>query len=359
MQKPIPFMQLRGGSSKGLYFLASDLPTDNVEREKILLGAMCGVDGSDPRQIDGLGGADPLTSKVAIVNPSSRNEVDIDYEFIQVVVGKNKVDRIQNCGNILAGVAPFAIEAGIITTKSPETRVRVYMVNSDSTCEVIVQTPSGVIKYDGNTHIDGVPGRASPIGCYYMNIIGSACGELFPTGNRQDVINGIDVTCIDNGMPVVLLRASDFGRTGYESRDALNVDQELKSALEDIRLQLGPMMNLAEVKDKVVPKMCLISAPLDKGIVHTRTFIPHACHAAIGVLGAVSVATACIVPGTVAEGITVLPASGSHYSIEHPSGEFTVSLELRMDKAEPEVLKAGVIRTARLLSRGEVMIPSS
>ncbi len=351
-------MQLRGGSSKGLYFLAADLPKDNAERDKILLAAMCGVDGTDPRQIDGLGGADPLTSKVAIISPSKRDGVDIDYEFVQVVLASGKTDRTQNCGNILAGVVPFAIESGIITTTSPETSARVYMVNSDAICEVIIQTPSAKVRYDGNTHIDGVPGGAAPITCYYMDISGSACGKLFPTGKRLNVIDGVDVTCIDNGMPVVLLRASDLGRTGYESRDALNADLELKSTLEDIRLQLGPMMNLGEVKGKVVPKMCLISAPLDKGIVHTRTFIPHVCHAAIGVLGAVSVATACIIPGTVTEGIALLPDSGSYYSIEHPSGEFTVSLELGVDNAEPEVLKAGVIRTARLLSRGEVMIPS-
>lgn len=351
-------MQLRGGSSKGLYFVASDLPADEATKDKVLLAAMCGVGPEDSRQIDGLGGSDPLTSKVGIVSRSTRADADLDYEFVQVVVGGGATDRTQNCGNILAGVVPFAIERGLLDAGSAETRARVYMTNSGSICEVVVQTPDGQVAYDGNAKIDGVPGSAAPVICNYMDIAGSACGSLLPTGNRIDVIDGIEVTCIDNGMPIVLIRASDLGCTGYEDRDVLNANVTLKAQLESIRLQVGPMMNLGDVTKKVVPKMTLIAAPVSGGHIHTRSFIPHVCHAAIGVLAAVSVATACVLPGTVTAGIAVLPKEGEPYSVEHPTGEFSVELEIDTSGAAPNVRKAGLLRTARLLSRGEVLIPA-
>jgi len=358
MQTAIPFMQLRGGSSKGLYFLAADLPATQPVRDQVLLAAMCGVDAGDSRQIDGLGGADPLTSKVAIINRSERPGVDLDYEFVQVVVGGNATDRTQNCGNILAGVVPFAIEAGLMKTGDPETAASVYMINSDSVCEVVVRTPGGRVEYGGETNIDGVPGSAAPVICNYRDIAGSATGALLPTGRLIDKVDGIQVTCIDNGMPVVLIRASDLGVTGYEQREVLNKDEELKRKLEAIRLQVGPLMQLGDVRDKVVPKMSLIAAPVAGGMIHTRTFIPHTCHAAIGVLGAVSVATACVIPGTVAEVLRVLPENGNSYSVEHPSGEFSVTLEIDYSGPLPDVRKAGLVRTARLLSRGVVYIPA-
>jgi 4-oxalomesaconate tautomerase len=351
-------MQLRGGSSKGLYFLVSDLPADPATRDRVLLAAMCGVGPEDARQIDGLGGADPLTSKVAIVGRSRRAGIELDYEFVQVVVGGNAVDRTQNCGNILAGVVPFAIESGILPSADPETGATVYMTNSDSICEVVVQTPGGRVEYAGTARIDGVPGTAAPVICNYRDIAGSATGALLPTGRLIDAIDGVQVTCVDNGMPVVVLRAADLGRTGYETREALNQDAELKRRLESIRLRVGPMMRLGDVSAKVVPKMCLIAPPVAGGLIHTRTFIPHTCHAAIGVLGAVSVATACVVPGTVAESVRVLPGWGNAYSVEHPSGEFSVTLEIDDRGPLPEVRKAGLLRTARLLNRGVVLIPS-
>jgi 4-oxalomesaconate tautomerase len=357
VQTAIPCLQLRGGSSKGLYFRATDLPADPDVRKRVLVAAMAGVGPEDPRQIDGLGGADPLTSKVAIVARSQRPGVDLEYEFVQVVVGQGTTDGTQNCGNLLAGVVPFAIESGLLPAAADETRARVFLVNSESICEVVVQTPGGRLTYAGRTRIDGAPGTGAPILCHYLDTAGSACGSLLPTGNLVDTFDGIRVTCLDNGMPVVLLRASDLGRTGRETPDALNADSELKRRLESIRLQAGPRMSLGEVRKKVVPKMCLISPPTQGGIVHTRTFIPHVCHAAIGVLGAVSVATACVLPGTVADGIAVLPAAGAAYSVEHPSGEFTVTLEIERGGPVPQVRRAGLVRTARLLSRGEVLIP--
>lgn len=357
MQTAIPCMQLRGGSSKGLYFRAADLPVNSQLRQQVLLAAMCGSGPDDSRQIDGLGGGDPLTSKVAIVAPSSRPGADLDYEFVQVVVGGNATDGTQNCGNLLAGVVPFAIEAGLLKATNGETRARVFMVNSDSVCEVVVRTPGGRMEYAGEARIDGVPGTAAPVICNYMDTAGSACGELLPTGKVFDVIDGIRATCIDNGMPVVLLRAADLGRTGYETPAQLNGDTVLKARLERIRLEAGRLMHLGDVARKVVPKMCLIAPPQVGGVVQTRTFIPHVCHAAIGVLGAVSVATACVIPGTVAQGIAVLPSDGEIYSVEHPSGEFSVTLEIDPRGDCPIVRRAGLLRTARLLSRGEVLIP--
>lgn len=351
MQTAIPYMQLRGGSSKGLYFLADDLPADPARRDQVLLDAM----GRDARQIDGLGGANPLTSKIAIVSKSERDDADIDYLFVQVVVGENRVDSTPNCGNILAGVGAFAIESGLIPIQKDTTTVSIFMANSGNLCEQIIQTPEARVEYQGDARIDGVPGTAAPVICNYLDIAGSACGSLLPTGNVRDVVDGIAVTCIDNGMPVVVIPASEFGKTGYESCEELSDDKVFRERLELLRLKLGEMMKLGDVSKKVVPKMSLISAPKAGGHVCTRTFIPHTCHAAIGVLGAVSVATACILPGSVADGIADIPeGSTKNMSVEHPSGEFSV--ELTLDD-QGQVTKAGLLRTTRLLSKGELYVP--
>jgi len=356
MQTAIPCALMRGGSSKGLYFLAKDLPATPIERDAVLVAAM----GSDARQIDAVGGAHPLTSKVAIVSRSESDVADIDYLFAQVVVGEGRVDTTPNCGNMLAGVGPFAIESGLVAAQAPTTRVRVRMLNSQNLCELMIQTPDGSVSYDGDARIDGVPGTAAPVICNYLDIAGSACGSLLPTGNAADVIDGVTVTCIDNGMPVVVLRALDLGITGYETRNELDGNKTLKRRLEEIRLAAGPMMNLGDVEDKVVPKMSLISPPKSGGHINTRTFIPHDCHAAIGVLGAVSVASACILPGSVARGIAVVPKGAvKQMSVEHPSGEFSVTLEIGGTTERPVVEKAGVLRTARMIMRGEVYVPGA
>jgi len=347
---------MRGGSSRGLYFLAADLPADEAERDRILVAAM----GADKRQIDGVGGAHPLTSKVAIVSPATEDEADVNYLFAQVVVGEGRVDTTPNCGNMLAAVGPFAIETGLVPAEDGETAVRVRMLNTGNLCELLVRTPGRRVEYQGDARIDGVPGTAAPIVCNYLDVAGSVCGSLLPTGRRIDVVDGIDVTCIDNGMPVVCLRAADLGITGYETPEELDANEALKSRLESIRLAIGPRMNLGDVTRKVVPKMSLLSAPRAGGHVNTRTFIPHDCHAAIGVLGAVSVATACILPGTVAEGIaTVPPGSPKQMSVEHPSGEFSVALDVGGTADSPQVLKAGLLRTARLIMRGEILVPDA
>ena len=358
MQTAIPYMQIRGGSSKGLYFNAADLPADQARKDRLLLAAMGGVDPADARQIDGLGGADPLSSKIGVIALSDRDNADIDYEFIQVIVGQGITDRTQNCGNILAGVLPFAIESGLVKAGRDKTRARVYMTNSNSICEVIVNTPAGQVQYHGPAQIDGVPGTAAPVICNFEAIAGSACGSLLPTGRLIDRINGVDLSCIDNGMPVALIRAADLGCSGYETPAQLNNNDKLKQSLDAIRLQAGRMMNLGDVSHKTVPKLALISRPVRAGCIHTRTFIPHQCHPAIGVLGAVSVATACVLPGTVAEGLARPPDAGGIYSVEHAAGAMGVSLEIDHGGPRPEIKKAGVVRTARLLSRGEVMLPA-
>lgn len=346
---------MRGGSSKGLVFKASDLPEDSAERDAILVAAM----GEDQRQIDAVGGAHPLTSKVAIVRPSAEDAADVDYLFAQVVVGEGRVDTTPNCGNMLAAVGPFAIENGLVRANHDETRVRVRMLNTGNLCELVVRTPDGRVRYDGDARVDGVPGTAAPIICNYLDVAGSVCGSLLPTGQTIDVVDGIEVTCIDNGMPVVVIRAADLGISGYETPAMLDGNDGLKRQLESIRLQIGPKMNLGDVSNKVVPKMSLISAPRAGGHVNTRTFIPHDCHAAIGVLGAVSVATACILPGTTAEGIAIVPnGSRKQMSVEHPAGEFSITLDVGGTPDRPEVLKAGLLRTARLIMRGEVFVPA-
>lgn len=356
MQTVIPCYFMRGGSSKGLFFRAADLPRDAALRNAVLVAAM----GSDARQIDAVGGAHPLTSKVAIVSKSDSDASDIDYLFAQVVVGEGRVDTTPNCGNMLAAVGAFAIETGLIAAREATTVVRVHMVNSGNLCELLLQTPDGRVEYEGEARIDGVPGTSAPIVCNYLDVAGSVCGSLLPTGQIIDEIDGIAVTCVDNGMPVVVLRAVDFGITGYEGRDALDSNAALKRQLEAIRLQIGPRMSLGDVTGKVVPKMSLIAAPRAGGHVCTRTFIPHDCHAAIGVLGAVSVATACIMPGSVASGIARVPAGDTkQMSVEHPSGEFSVTLEVGGTAEAPVVEKAGLLRTARLIMRGEVFVPAN
>lgn len=377
MQIAIPYMHFRGGSSKGLYFNAKDLPTDENRRNQYILAAIEGSDLGDSRQIDGLGGGSSLSSKVAIVSMrDSESEISddteggafaldsqplipiLDYYFVQVMIGKGKVSTTQTCGNILAGVLPFAIESGMIKATHPTTKAIINIVNTGGQCEVIVETPNGQVNYAGNAKVDGVLGSAAPIICNYLDTEGATCGALLPTGSAIDVIDNIEITCIDNGMPLVLLQASDFGITGYEMKEVLDDNEVLKKRVESIRLQIGHKMNLGDVSNQSIPKMCLIAPPQYGGIISTRMFIPHVCHDAIGVLAAVSVATACVLPNTIAQKIVSIPsAQCSNLSIEHPTGELTVYLETVNEKGQLTINKSGVMRTARLLSKGECYIP--
>lgn len=342
-------MWMRGGTSKGGYFLAADLPADTAERDAFLLRMM----GSpDDRQIDGMGGADPLTSKIAVVKASERDDADVDYLFLQVFVDQAIVTDAQNCGNILAGVGPFAIERGLVEAQGDETSVRIFMQNTGQIATARVATPDRKVSYVGDARIDGVPGHSAPVPITFEDTAGSSCGALLPTGNTVDLIDGIEVTLIDNGMPVVIMRASDMGISGTESREALEANDELRVKLESIRLKAGPMMNLGDVKEKSVPKMTMVSPATHGGALSTRTFIPHRCHASIGVLGAVSVATAAVLPGSPATEVATLPeGTRKTLAVEHPIGEMTVILD--MDDAG-KLGPAALLRTARKLFDGMV-----
>jgi len=303
-QTPIPCTLMRGGTSKGPFFLASDLPSDVQLRDRVLLAAM----GSpDVRQINGVGGADPLTSKVAIISRSLRPGIDVDYLFAQVSIDRPLVDVSPTCGNMLAGVGPFAIERGLVASSDPLTPVKIYMVNTGNVAVAHVPISGGDVVYEGEAAIAGVPGTASAIRIDFLNTAGSVCGALLPTGHPLDNLDGIEATLIDNGMPVVVLRAADFGKSGYETPAEFDADKEFKARLEQIRISAGERMGLGDVRSKVVPKMTLVSPPRDGGHVATRTFIPHKCHAAIGVLGAVTVGTACLLPGSVTRGVASMP----------------------------------------------------
>ena len=351
----IPCTLMRGGTSKGLFFRAQDLPTERAVRDRVLLAAM----GSpDARQIDGAGGAHPLTSKVAIVGAATRPDADVDYLFLQVAVDKAEVSDSQNCGNILAAVGPWAIENGLVRSALDTTPVRIHMVNTASLAVAHVPTPGGVVEYEGDARIDGVPGTAAPIMIDFLDVAGASCGALLPTGSVIDEIDGIAVTCIDNGMPVVILKAAAVGKTGAESPTELESDAQLRHTIEAIRLELGPRMNLGDVAHKTVPKMCLVSSPRSGGTINTRTFIPHRVHDAIGVLGAVSVATACALPGSVAAQVAAMADTPRRprLDIEHPTGSFTVALEVETHGSTVKVNRSALLRTARKLMRGEVFV---
>jgi 4-oxalomesaconate tautomerase len=346
MSDGIPCLWMRGGTSKGAFFLASDLPADPAARDELLVRIM----GSpDPRQIDGIGGGDPLTSKVAILSPPSRPDADVDYLFLQVLGDQPLVSAAQPCGNILAAVGPAAIERGLVTPQDGTTDVRIHMLNTGEVAIARIRTPGGRVIYHGDARIDGVPGSHAAVPLMFTGIAGSICGTMLPSGQNVDVIDGIMCTLIDNGMPIVVMQATDFGLTGRESPAELDADMDLRARIESIRLQAGPLMNLGDVAAKSVPKMTLVSAPVQGGAIHTRSFIPNRVHAGIGVLAAVSVATACLLPDGPASRVAKLPADG-RFLIEHPDGAAEVLLDIR----DGQVIGAGTLRTARKLFDGHV-----
>ncbi|MCF3962890.1 4-oxalomesaconate tautomerase [Streptomyces fuscigenes] len=375
---------MRGGTSRGPFFRAGDLPAATGERDAVLLAVM----GSpDPRQIDGLGGAHPLTSKAGIVDRSGREGIDLEFLFCQLQPDGDTVDTTPNCGNMLAAVVPFAIESGLLEASGDTTTARVLTLNTGLTADITVRTPIGgdgrrFVAYGGATRIDGVPGTAAPVTIGFLDTAGSVCASLLPTGKQLDRvevpgIGPVDVTCIDNGQPLVIVEAAALGRTGYESAAELNADDELKARVEDLRLTCGELMGLGDVTAKNYPKMTLVAPPAHGGTISTRSFIPRVCHESIGVLAAVTAATACVLEGSVAHRVAALtapegaPAPGSGpdavpgaddveitVSVEHPAGEFSVQLGL--DPADrTRVTKSALLRTARLIMAGSAMVPDS
>jgi 4-oxalomesaconate tautomerase len=340
-------MLMRGGTSKGAYFLAEDLPQDPAERDDVLLRIM-GSPGA--RQIDGIGGAHPLTSKVAVISPSARADADVDYLFLQVGVEEPVVSDRQNCGNLLAGVGAFAVERGLVGSAP----VRIHMVNSGSVATASFAGADGVVDYDGDVAIAGVPGTAAPVVLDFAGTEGSATGALLPTGHTTDVLDGITVTCIDNGMPVVVVPAAALGRTGYETVAELEADPDLGQRVLALRLAAGSLMGLGDVSAASVPKISLIAPPADGGTVCTRTFIPVRVHDSIGVLGAISVATALLLDGAAGADLAAVKPGQTRFDIEHPTGHLQVEAEVDTTSQPPTVIRSGVVRTARKLFDGTV-----
>jgi 4-oxalomesaconate tautomerase len=340
-------MIMRGGTSKGAFFVAGDLPSRVSERDEFLMRIM---GTPDPRQIDGIGGAHPLTSKVAIASSTDDEETDIEYLFLQLGVDEPFITDRQNCGNLLAAVGPFALERGLIYVPNGEATVRIRMRNTGGVAVARFKVRDGAPLYEGRTSISGVPGAAGEISIDFLDIAGGTAGALLPSGHVVDEIDGVEVTLIDNGMPVVVMRADDMGVSGYESCHELESNASLRRQIETLRLKAGDVMGLGDVSEATIPKMTLVAPPLGGGTVTTRTFIPHRCHDAIGVLGAVSVATACLLPDTPANHVADLSETNGVIRIEHPSGTFDARVELDGQ----DVVRAGIIRTARKLMDGVV-----
>jgi len=353
----IPCLLMRGGTSKGAFFLASDLPADPRERDDLLLRIM---GTPDPRQVDGLGGAHPLTSKVAVISPSAEAAADVDYLFLQVGVDKAFVTDRQNCGNILAAVGPFAVERGLVGASETQTDVRIRMVNTGSLATARFATPGGVVDYDGGPEaggavaIDGVPGRAAPIRLNFEGTAGSSTGALFPSGQVCDRVEGVDITCVDNGMPTVLMRAADLGTNGYEDPADLEADEGLAARLAGLRLAAAELMGMGDVSGATVPKLVLLAPPRAGGSIATRSFLPVRVHTSIGVLGALTVAAGIMAEGSVGHNLATLPPPGEPFRVEHPTGHFDVEVAMHPTAEGYTVTRSTALRTARKIFDGRV-----
>jgi 2-methylaconitate cis-trans-isomerase PrpF len=355
-QHPIPFHFLRGGTSRGPYFNRADLPEDRDRLAKVLIAVM---GAGNPRNIDGLGGGNAVTTKVAMLSRSAEEAADVDYFFAQVSVTEALVDYGPTCGNILVGVGPAAIEMGLVPATDPETRVRIRAVNTGALVEAVVQTPGGRVRYDGETAIDGVPGTAAPVGLNFLDVVGSRTRGMFPTGNRIDVIDGVEVSCVDVAMPMMIARAADLGVTGYETQSELDENKPLFARMEALRLKAGQVMGLGDVTKSVVPKLGLIAPPRGGGHFCARYFMPWEAHPTLAVTGSQCLATCAVAPGTVAEGLVRPMASSGPMVIEHPMGEMEVILNFERTGDDIVFQSAGVTRTARLIARGEVLVPAA
>jgi 4-oxalomesaconate tautomerase len=358
MSDGIRCMLMRGGTSKGAYFLADDLPTDSAERDDLLLRIMGSPDSA---QIDGIGGGHPLTSKVAVVTPSADQSTDVDYLFLQVAVDEAVVSDRQNCGNILAGIGPFAVERGLVPAPADRASVRIRMVNTGSVAVAEFSAPGGQVEYAGDLAMDGVPGTAAPITLAFEGTAGSSTGALLPTGKEQDVAAGVPVTCVDNGMPSVLMRAADLGVAGTEAPGELEAMPGLTERLLEIRLAAAELMGLPADRSATVPKLVLLSPARNGGAISTRSFLPVRCHRAIGVLGALTVGAGVRLPGTVGHDLATLPTQSSANDeddgtlrIEHPSGYLDVSVTLDLTGPSPTTTTSAAMRTARKLFDGTV-----
>lgn len=355
-QTAIPFLFMRGGTSRGPYFRREDLPSELGDLERVLVAAL---GSGHPLNIDGIGGGTAVTTKVAMLSKSKEPGCDVDYFFAQVSVADRKVDFKPTCGNILSGVGPAAIELDIVPTTGDVTRVRIHSVNTGAKVEAIVQTPGGIVAYEGDAAIDGVPGTAAPIYLNFMDVVGSTTGALLPTGNLTDEIDGVTVTCMDVAMPIVIARAEAFGLSGYETVEELDANRAFYERMEPIRRKAGLLMGMGDVSSSVVPKFAVLAAPREGGTIAARYFMPLNCHPTMAVTGAQCLASCVLTPGTVAEGLAALPSGvPALVKIEHPSGNIHVTVDYERNAEGFRLKSAGLLRTARLLARGEVLIPS-
>ncbi len=357
MQTRIPCVIMRGGTSRGPFLLKSDLPEDTATRDAVLLAIM----GSPHEiQIDGIGGSHSVTSKVAMISKSKRPDADVDYLFAQVQIHEKFVDTKPNCGNMLVAVGPFAIDAGLVPAQDGETRVRIYNVNTQSLVEAIVQTPGRQVQYEGDAAIDGVPGTAAPVGINFQSAIGAVTKKMLPTGKALDIVDGVAVSCVDIAMPLVMMRAADLGKTGYESAAELDADRQLMARMETIRRKAGVLMGMGDVSKMVVPKLALLAKPRHGGTISSRYFVPETCHKSHPVTGTVCISAACAIPGTIAAQLAPLPpAPQGMVNIEHPSGMIRIDLDADFGGGKQDLRRAALIRTARRIFEGHVMIPAS
>lgn len=355
MQTAIPCVVMRGGTSKGPYFHLSDLPADPETRNRVLLAVM----GSpDARQIDGIGGADWLTSKAAMVGPSSRDDADLDYLFAQVLIDRDYVDLAPNCGNMTSGVGPFAIEAGLIEATDPETVVRIFNVNTGAIIEAVIQTPGGELTYEGDTAIDGVPGTAAPVMLRFSNTVGTRTGKLLPTGEKREVINSVEVSCVDCAIPMVTARAEDMGKTGYETKAEFDADEDFFRRLEAIRVEASHRMGLGDPTGRVVPKFCIISPARKDGSVNARYFVPTKCHATFPLVGGMCLSATSMIDGTVTDGVvSVTDAPRQVVGIENPAGRLDCEIEFLGSRSDPQIDRVGFVRTTRRMFEGRVFVP--
>ncbi len=354
----IPCILFRGGTSKGPFFLKSDLPDDPSLRNKRLLSLM----GSPlSHQRDGIGGGDSLSSKVAIIAPSTRNGIDVDYLFCQVHVDEPIVDTAVNCGNMLAAVAPFAITKGLVNTTHPQTTVKIYNENTKVVIQATVQTPNGEITYDGDARIDGIAGTSAPIKLSFVDPVGAKTGKLLPTTNVVDEIDDIPFSCVDVTVPMVITSAKALGKTGYESKAELDADKAFMHRLETLRQKAAAKMGFNNVAHSVCPKICIVSPPCHGGSIHSCYFTPFDCHAAHAVSGALCVAAASLIEGTIANQVAqlTLPETQKFEQeiiIEHVSGKITVFITVDKSAQTIHFPAASCIRTAQPLFAGHVFV---
>ncbi|MEL7470801.1 MAG: 4-oxalomesaconate tautomerase [Pseudomonadota bacterium] len=354
-QTAIPFLFMRGGTSRGPFFDRSYLPEDPDDLAAILIKA---VGSGHPLNIDGIGGGAAVTTKVAMLSPSDDDWADIDYFFAQVSVEDRLVDYKPTCGNMLTAIGPAAIEMGMIEPGNETTEIRIRAVNTGAEVVSVVQTPGGMVEYQGDTAIDGVPGTAAPVQLNFRKVAGGATGHLLPTGNLRDEIDGIDVTCMDVAMPVVMARADAFGLTGHETREELDADTGFFARMEALRLKAGAAMGMGDVANSVTPKFALLARAQDAGSFAARYFMPWQTHPTLAVTGAQCIAACALAPGSIADGLwDRTNAAPAALKIEHPSGLLDVVIDFSNDADGFHVASAGLTRTARKLAAGHVFIP--